>query len=149
MTGALGYHFNLLKYSKQSNNLVRLAVDHLHHHLVYPANHVLRIALQSCLHARIVEQLPDYQTRLFWIILPELVQLHNQLVPLVVLKCDVSQLSSRLARLNYTIRTFACSSMRDFMKAICLMALEMGLMTSAGPSMDLLETTTLSTYGCS
>ena len=33
------------------------------------------------------------------------------------------------------------------MKAICLIALEMGLITKAGPKRDLFETTTLSTYG--
>lgn len=35
--------------------------------------------------------------------------------------------------------------MRDFMKDICLIALEIGLMTKAGPRISLFVTTTLST----
>ena len=38
--------------------------------------------------------------------------------------------------------------MRVFMKAICRIALEIGLTTRAGPINDLFDTTTLSTNGC-
>jgi len=63
----------------------------------------------------------------------------------VVLEGNISQIVSLFASLDkYTI-TLTFSYMIDLMNAICRMPLEMGLMTKAGPSKDLVETDTLST----
>lgn len=58
--------------------------------------------------------------------------------------------NSKVKFLNYILGfpLFDCYSIIDFMKAICLIPLEIGLITNAGPRTSLLETTTLSTYGC-
>ncbi len=128
-----------------SDNFVAFAVNYLQHHLVDAIYHVLGVTLHTCLHTGVVEHLTNYHAGLFRRILSELVQAHNQIVSGVVFESNVPQLSSSLARLHNQKNTFACSSIRDFMKAICLIALEIGLMTKAGPIRGFVETTTLST----
>lgn len=139
------YEFKLSRYRSKSDDSISFAVDHLEHHLVDSVDHVLGVALESRLHASIVEDLSDDQAGFVGVRFSVFVQADNQLITLVVFKGDVFELRTGFSSLYRRIFTFACSSISDFMKAICLMALEIGLITKAGPRRDLLETTTLST----
>ena len=120
-------------------------LDNLEHHLVDPVDHALWVTFQPSLEAGVIEQLPNNKTGLLGIVFSVIIQFKDQLVILIVLKSYISQLRSWFTRLNNNKLTFACSSINDFMKAICLIALEIGLITNAGPSILLFDTTTLST----
>lgn len=67
-------------------------MDDVEHHLVDPLDHVLGVILEARLHAGVVEQLTDYHAGLLLVLLAVLVQLHHQVVGLVILESDVSEL---------------------------------------------------------
>lgn len=76
-----------------------LAVDDLEHHLVDPFDHALSVALEAGLDAGVVEQLPHDEVGVLGRFLPELVELDNQVVILIVLESQIPEFHPRLAGL--------------------------------------------------
>lgn len=82
-------------------------MDDFEHELVDPLDHIPAVALQSCLHAGVVEHLPHDQTGFVGRVLPVLVEFHHQLVLLVELESDVPQFSPWLSRLRLLLHQVA------------------------------------------